>query len=176
MTMAKPTPPCSLLLERLSYDQETGFLTWKETSGSGRNRHANEKASCLKHGYLYIKFDGVRYPAHRVIWKMMTGEDAPCQIDHINRDKTNNKWKNLRSVTAKQNCENRRNGFGSNALGPRQPRKSGFRGVTIIRNRFYARLKVGERVLGLGFHLTAESAYAAYVEAARKHYGDKARV
>lgn len=43
---------------------------------------------------------------HRFIWFVVTSE-CPEIIDHINHDKADNRWENLRNVTAKENSRNR---------------------------------------------------------------------
>ena len=57
--------------------------------------------------YRMIRYKGKRYYQHRVIWEMHNGpipEDR-C-IDHINRDKKDNRIENLRCVTTRQNNQN----------------------------------------------------------------------
>jgi hypothetical protein len=54
-----------------------------------------------------ITIDGVIYKAHRVIWLLMTGKWPDHQIDHEDRDASNNRWKNLREATPLQNANNR---------------------------------------------------------------------
>ena len=47
-------------------------------------------------GYIYIYVDGYQYPAHRVIWKLETGEDPPGRLVHINGDMSDNRIENLK--------------------------------------------------------------------------------
>ena len=61
-----------------------------------------------KNGYVYITIKRRRLKLHRIIaqhW-IPNPENKP-QIDHKNRDKTDNSVKNLEWVTAKENCYNR---------------------------------------------------------------------
>ena len=63
-------------------------------------------------GYLYYKlsignckYDYVR--GHRMVWEAFKGKiPAGLEIDHINRDRHNNKLSNLRLVTHSENCLN----------------------------------------------------------------------
>lgn len=57
-------------------------------------------------GYRVGLLDGVAYVAARIIWKIVYGYD-PIEIDHINRDKADNRICNLREVSRSENCLNR---------------------------------------------------------------------
>lgn len=56
-------------------------------------------------GYVQVRLDGVLYLAHRIVYKMVYQEE-PENIDHVDRDKSNNKAENLRAVSARGNSEN----------------------------------------------------------------------
>ncbi len=58
-----------------------------------------------KTGYLIIKVGKEAYKAHRLAYVIMTGKQ-PDVIDHINQNKTDNRWVNLRSVSKRINCCN----------------------------------------------------------------------
>ncbi len=89
------------------YDQETGALSWKEPYDY-RRRGGALITDCCVHGYLRVHpYRGISWKAHRVIWKWMTGEDAET-VDHINRNRADNRWCNLRNATQKQQNNNRR--------------------------------------------------------------------
>jgi hypothetical protein len=45
--------------------------------------------------------------AHRVAWFLMTGAWPEGVIDHVDGDRANNRWANLRDVTTKMNNANR---------------------------------------------------------------------
>lgn len=105
-----PIPSQTFLREILSYDPDSGLLTWKErASGPAfwNSRYAGTTAfnTIDSRGYKFGKISRVRFSTHRIIFKMETGEEPEC-IDHIDGDKTNNKWSNLRKVTWSQNRRN----------------------------------------------------------------------
>lgn len=122
-----------ILNELLDYDESTGELTWKyrhpdwsatpSHSKMWNTKFAGKKALASKDtkGYLYGPVLYKSQRAHRVIWCMVTGEWPEDDIDHIDGDRTNNKWSNLRSVTK---YENKRN------LGIRSNNSTGVVGVS----------------------------------------------
>lgn len=104
VTNKKPTlplPPQALLLEYLSYDPDTGHVT------RIKGRRAGKRAERMTLGGFQIKLFGIRYMAHRVIWKMVTGEDPGDQIDHRNLDNVDNTWGNLRPADYASNSQNK---------------------------------------------------------------------
>jgi hypothetical protein len=103
-----------------------------------------------------------RYQAHRIIWKWVTGEDPPWEIDHKDQDRANNRWVNLRRATDSEQQWNR---------GLRKSNTSGWRGVHWQRKWKAAILVNGVRRY-LGRFATAEEASAAYEVAARKLHGE----
>lgn len=83
---------------RFSYNPETGLILC-QTSGA--------QAFCWTNGagYKYGKLDSRAYYAHRIAWLHMQGEEVKI-IDHIDGNKGNNAWCNLRSVTSAENSRN----------------------------------------------------------------------
>lgn len=97
--------------ELLDYVPETGRVTRKITLSKGMNQHCNSNAgdaivSLTAAGYYRICIDGYRYLLHRVIWLWMEGYWPEHSIDHISRDKTDNRWCNLRPVSHQCNMRN----------------------------------------------------------------------
>jgi HNH endonuclease len=120
--MARQLPKHKDLLVLLRYEPDTGRLFWLKRPSSlfsdgGHGRAHNrdkwnyrwagkEAFTAVKSdGYRHGAIHGVNYTSHRVIWKMVTGQD-PDEIDHIDGDRTNNRWSNLRSVPRKINRRN----------------------------------------------------------------------
>lgn len=110
-TQRKNTPiTVELVKECFSYNPMTGSLIWnirKDRDQSWNSRYANKEALNAKNGrgYLSGTIHGKPYRKHRIIWLWMTGEH-PKYIDHINHDKTDNRWCNLRNVSKQENEKN----------------------------------------------------------------------
>ena len=107
MAKPKPLPPVETLREHFSYDPETGVLSLKKSFNHNGLRVGQPLGYKNTEGYLRFSFKGERYLVHRVIWVLMTGEEPVQEIDHINRDKADNRWCNLRACSKTQNRANR---------------------------------------------------------------------
>ena len=60
-----------------------------------------------RYGYLYVTIKSKHYKVHRLVAKAFLDnpDNKPC-IDHIDRNKLNNHYSNLRYVTPKENSNN----------------------------------------------------------------------
>jgi hypothetical protein len=89
-------------------------------------------------------------------------------VDHINGDRLDNQRDNLRLVTRAQNQWNRQV----------QRNRSGYKGVSFHRRKrkFYARIQANGQRYHLGYFDTAEEAAQAYDDAARRLFGEYARL
>lgn len=145
------------------YDPESGLLTRRETVHY-RARAGDVVGYLSDQGYLRCKYRQRCYPVHRIIWLLQTGSWPRHEVDHIDNDKTNNRWSNLRDVTPSQNMQNARRAR-CNSL-------TGFLGVTFHprTGRYSARIYIKGSLRHLGMASTAEEAHAIYVEAKRKHH------
>lgn len=122
MTKARKLPSQEVLNQMLDYNAETGRLTWKArdisffTEGGHTAAHNRDKwnkkfagkpaLTCVgSDGYLKGAIANKTTRAHRAIWKMMTGQD-PETVDHVDGNRANNVWGNLRDVPTKVNTKN----------------------------------------------------------------------
>lgn len=148
--MPKILPPSETLRQILEYNAESGILTWRrnpERSALWNGRYAGKPALNYidDQGYKIGKVAGSgNVKAHRVIWKIVTGQEAET-VDHINHVRTDNRFCNLRSVSARENARN---------CGPRiENLQSGVMGVYWYgpRSQWVAKLYDGNRLLHLGY-------------------------
>lgn len=151
------------IVDVLDYDPATGLFHWK-TSPCNNTPAGSRAGKTTRAGYLVISFKGTKYQSHRIAWLIMTGREPIDQIDHKNGDSLDNRWRNLREATPRQNCQNR----GPRGLLPK--------GVTRARGGlFRAQIWTGERKLTLGYFDTPEAANSAYAAAAAQFFGEFAR-
>ncbi len=94
------------LKEILHYSSETGFFVWKKVTGRTKVKVGDKAGTLANTGYIRIQIGKKKYQAHRLAWLYMTGSFPKNQIDHDDRDKTNNAFYNLNEAT---NQENQRN-------------------------------------------------------------------
>lgn len=93
------------LKEVLTYDPETGVFIWKVRPGY--RVKVGDKAGCVgADGYSQIAYKGKLRKTHRLAWLYMTGKYPKEDIDHINGDKSDNRWDNLREASRQENCRN----------------------------------------------------------------------
>jgi hypothetical protein len=146
------------LRELLSYDQATGDLT-RLVGRSGPKARAGDIAGRLDDsGYIRIYVDGVKYPAHRLIVLWMTGEFPPQEVDHINGDRADNRWSNLRLATRSENMRNK---------GTYKTNTSGLRGVSFYKRtgKWKAQIQHEGKKIGLGYFASPDLAHTAYLTA-----------
>ena len=166
MAKSKPLPPLEELQKVLSYNPETGVFTWI-VSPSPR-APAGSVAGYINpsRGYRRIKFQDGIWATHRLAWLFGTGEDpGDLTVDHINRNKLDNRLVNLRLATQAQQNMNK---------GLRSNNTSGFKGVCWHRENRKWRAKVYIKGKGkhLGYFATKEEAVEAYQKAAADNYGE----
>jgi hypothetical protein len=95
------------LKDWLHYDPETGEFTWARAGHRGYKPVVNTKAGSITRGHRVIRINKRGYFAARLAWLYMTGEWPEMDMDHINRDGTDDKWHNLRDVSRSTNCFNK---------------------------------------------------------------------
>ena len=92
------------LKELLHYDPETGNFTWLVARGA--TTAGRRAGGPVSYGYRGIRVDSVLHREHRLAWLYMLGDDPTCDIDHVNRDRSDNRWSNLRLASRSDNLLN----------------------------------------------------------------------
>jgi hypothetical protein len=156
MAYFKPLPSIDRLKEIFVIDESSpsGLRTKSARSGPGFDRIAGAASFG---GYWKVMLDGVFYKVHRIIYAMHHETDPGCLVvDHINRNKQDNRVENLRLLSHQLNGINARL-YSHNTIGER--------GVSAVRRgsviKFRARITVNGECLHLGYFETREEARKA---------------
>ena len=143
---------------------EDGTMFWKV--GRRRVRQGSPAFATETNGYKVGMFRGVRLFAHRVAWAMHHGHWPTEWLDHINRDRSDNRVENLRPVSPGLRNHNRKG------------RNSKFLGVTLSsgKSTYIAQVQyMGEHHYVGSFKTEEEAARARDVKA-KELYGDDANL
>jgi hypothetical protein len=142
----------------VNYDADTGIFTWRQSRPKCR---VGDKVGCfMQTGYIGVRIDNRLYTAHRLVWLYVTGKFPAEQIDHINGNRADNRFANLREATNAENAQNR----------CRKDNKSGYTGVRKENQKWLAEIKVNYKPMRIGLFATPEEARAAYLEAKHKFH------
>lgn len=160
-------PPLSFdLVARHLRMMDDGRLYWK--IGDRRGREAGYpfvgKPNMLPR--WRIKVGGRIVPRAHLVFCLTRGRWPMSQIDHIDRNPSNDHPSNLREVTDRESNRNRSG---------KANRKDGLAsGVTYGRTRktFRARIRVDGQMINLGSFPTEPQASDAYQEARKRYFGE----
>lgn len=153
------------LKELLLYNKETGLFIWK-SKRSNRVKKGSVAGSPETRGYIRIGIDGISYLAHRLAFLYVEGK-IPVMVDHINLDKSDNRWNNLRDCSP---TENQRN------LSVRGDSSTGVKGVTCeYGGKYRARIRVGGVRYNLGSYDSLDEATELVQLAREEAHGEFAR-
>ena len=144
----------------LRYDPATGAFTRQHKNGNWRTTGGVHRAT----GYRVIGIHHRPHLAHRLAFLYETGAWPVGTVDHINGDRADNRWVNLRDVPMGVNLQNRHAAQSNNAIG--------LLGVSHWPNRrgtkkFVAQVALDGRRVHCSYHATPEAAHAAYITAKR---------
>lgn len=162
MRPPKPIPSVEQLSTIVICDAENGRLIWK-ARGADQPNSVNPEfcewwnremagrpvaARSLVHGGSKVKLFGQEYYLHRVIFKMVTGEE-PYVVDHIDGDRSNNAFSNLRAADDATNMKNKAH-YKNNT--------SGHGGIRLEKGKWAIRLKVNGRSKRFGAFASLDEA------------------
>lgn len=156
MTHPKALPPFEDLRKDFKYNPDTGDL-YRLT----KNGDYNLCTSKCAQGYGRLKYKGTYYKASRIIWRLVTGEDPGwLTIDHINRNRSDNRLSNLRLADHCLQKQNR--GILSTST---TKLKGAFKSGNKYGKPFKSAIMRNGLRISLGSFDTAEAAHAAYIQA-----------
>lgn len=152
---------------RYNYFPESGLITHKsrDDKPEWRNRkYAGSRAFTTEStfGYLQGIIDGKSCSAHIAAWCLHYNEWPDGEVDHIDRDRKNNRIANLRVVSRSENVRNR---------GTFRNNRSGYTGVYYRKrdSRWIAYINRDGKRTHLGYHNCVTSARIAYALAANMY-------
>ncbi len=164
------SPSFDEMNELLRYEPETGRLFWKPRprslfpndrlyrSWNSANSEKEALTALTAGGYRHGSFRGKFFLAHRVAWLLAKGRWPDGLLDHIDRNKLNNRICNLREASK-----------ALNAINSKMSRRntSGVRGVSWDKKnrQWQVRIKVDSKVKFLGRFDTIKEAGDARKEA-----------
>ena len=160
-------PSVEYLRECLAYSPDTGVLTWKERPRGHFNsdavyrqfttRYAGQVAGGPdRQGYHKLRIGRTLVTAHRVVWAIVTGAwpDPGLQIDHIDLNKSNNRFTNLTLISP---------GVNSRRYARSKRNNSGATGVHYSHTdrRWIAKIRAEGKTVTIGAYRSFEEAVAA---------------
>lgn len=152
-----------LLHERYYY--KDGELFYKKKIIFSRMKKGDTVGGMSSNGYLHTKIGLKFYRVHRLIFAMHKGY-FPLLVDHIDRNKLNNKIENLREATKSENNIN--SGFKKNNT-------SGYKGVYFHKQtqKWAARAQRNYKQNWIGLFDTPEEAHQALVKFLERELNEK---
>ena len=158
-------PELTLLNELFDYNPSTGIFT-RIKSVRGVNI-GDVAGSNNTDGYVRIAIGGIPYSAHRIAWKMVTGDDPyGHELDHKNLVRHDNRFCNLRLSNRSLNRAN---------ISMQKNNKTGYKGVWLEtgHDNLWVAAIAGNF---LGHFRDIKDAARAYNKAAVERFGEHARI
>jgi len=147
--------------EVFNYDPETGEF-YRKLDKYGRHITPYKVGFTMSNGYTYLSIDGKQVRAHRIAWLYVTEQWPDLFVDHINGDKSDNRFCNLRVATPRINAENRR--------APKTTSTTGHMGVSQERSVWRATITTNKKFRRIGTFKTPQEAHDAYLKAKRAEH------
>jgi hypothetical protein len=116
-------------------------------------------------GYLQINFNGRLYKCHRLAFLYINGVFPVNEVDHIDNNKLNNRWSNLRECTRGENNYN---------YGLSSHNTSGVKGVSWHKGKekWQARINVAGKSIYLGSYKELQEAKQVVRDYRTKVHGE----
>lgn len=160
------------LRSRISYNARTGAFTWLplvEDSIKSKIWNSNyawkEAGHIGAEGYRRIRINNNIYLASRLAWFYVKETWPDKNIDHKNRNRSDDRWENLREASQSQNMMN---------TTIRKDNKSGVKGVYWYERdkKWKVTIQVNKKSKFIGTFDSKEEAVVAYKKAAADFFGE----
>jgi hypothetical protein len=170
-----PMPDLNYLKSILDYDPDTGVFKYKIKTARcikvgqiagwvwKHKKHRNHK-------YYNITINRKSYQLHRIAYYYVTAIDPGIlEVDHINGNGLDNRFKNLRLGTHSKNGRNQKKPITNT---------SGFKGVSWHKQhkKWMAYIRINNKLINLGSYNSKFYAALVYARAAKKYFGEWRRV
>lgn len=145
------------LMSWVTYDPDTGAMRRikKIVPRTGQPIAIDKPITSRNNrGYYWVSIRKTQYLAHRLAFLYVTGKHPKGEVDHINGDRLDNRWVNLRDCDCAANSRNQ---------GVRKDSTSGVRGVTfsILAGKWVARISDNGVRKSLGNYVSFDDAVRA---------------
>lgn len=130
------------------------------------NKTGKEVGCTHSLGYIPIHVTkGIYLKAHRIAWALQTGAWPSQEVDHIDGNRANNKWSNLRLVSARQQTHNRKAQRSGRLVGAYWNKPN---------QKWHARINIdsGRKQIHIGSYITEKKAHEAYAAALKEWTGE----
>lgn len=149
---------CSRVSREMVIDSQAGKVFWKYSNGM-----LKEIGTKYNNGYLHIQINKKKIQIHRLIYQTYHNLKLKQTdvVDHINRNRLDNRIKNLRLVTQKENTQN---------VSKQKNTSSKYKGVSLHKqsNKWTAQIMHNLKITYLGFFDNEEDAARAYNQKAEE--------
>lgn len=155
------------IIANFRYCKESGSIYRIKKPNKGRSSFdSNSPAGFVMNGgYRAVKLNGERFLCHRLAFVLVNKVPAQFNVDHINGNRLDNSWKNLRECTAMENAQNQKK------LGTRKS-LSKYLGVSFSKEKgkWISSIDVEKKRIFLGAFADELDAANAYKEAKLKYH------
>lgn len=137
------------------YNPKTGnLIRIKKTIVHGKDTTGKSPGYLEKNGYLRIRFRNTNLMSHGIAWCLFYKKHPTKMIDHINGIKTDNRIKNLREVSHRENMSN-----------TKRSRSGEMTGVCFNKNRNHwtSYININKQRIHLGCFKIKKDAHNAYL-------------
>ena len=146
------------------FTYKDGSFYWKKLNKPNQIKVGDIVGSNHPNGYIYIHLKNKNYAAHRLIFLFHHGY-LPDFLDHINRNRSDNRIENLRPATKSENSLNSK---------LKSTNTSGVRGVCWDKEskKWLVQVTINKKQRKIGRYSDLELAELVAIEAMDKFYGN----